>query len=91
MEIGAELLVKHGDKVVEGQGLFQWDPYSDPILSKVKGKVEQVDEKTMAADEVHRVATSIGLEMSNGGINHRLPVELEQPALEPLAQIVRQF
>ena len=37
---GAELLVKHGDKVVEGQGLFQWDPYSDPILSKVKGKVE---------------------------------------------------
>ena len=40
---GAEVLVEANQKVVEGEGLFQWDPYSDPILSKVKGKVEYRD------------------------------------------------
>jgi DNA-directed RNA polymerase subunit beta' len=40
---GAEVLVKGGAKVKEGAGLFQWDPYSDPILSKVKGTAEYRD------------------------------------------------
>ncbi|RKZ10065.1 DNA-directed RNA polymerase subunit beta' [bacterium] len=40
---GAEVLVKDGVRVKEGAGLFQWDPYSDPIMSKVKGKVEYRD------------------------------------------------
>jgi DNA-directed RNA polymerase subunit beta' len=40
---GAEVLVTSGQKVSQGDGLFQWDPYSDPILSKVKGTVEYRD------------------------------------------------
>ncbi len=40
---GAEVLVEEGQEVVKGEGLFQWDPYSDPVLSKVQGKVEYRD------------------------------------------------
>ena len=40
---GAEVLVEAGQKVEKGDGLFQWDPYSDPVLSKVEGTVEYRD------------------------------------------------
>ena len=40
---GAMLMVAEGDKVKEGQILCEWNPYSIPILSEVKGKVRFED------------------------------------------------
>ncbi len=40
---GAKVLVKSGQKVKQGASLFEWDPYSDPILSKVKGTIRYKD------------------------------------------------
>jgi len=36
---GAVLLVKKGQKLEAGDNIYEWDPYSEPILSDVKGKV----------------------------------------------------
>jgi len=40
---GAVLLVKDGEKVEAGQALAQWDPWSNPILTEVDGKVKYGD------------------------------------------------
>ncbi|MDO9430465.1 MAG: DNA-directed RNA polymerase subunit beta', partial [Phenylobacterium sp.] len=40
---GARLRVKEGDKVKRGQRLAEWDPYSNPIISEVGGKVRFED------------------------------------------------
>jgi len=40
---GAVVLVTDGEPVLKGTGLFEWDPYSDPVLSKVKGTVDYRD------------------------------------------------
>ncbi len=40
---GAMLMIEEGDKVKDGQVLCEWNPYSIPILSEVKGKVRFED------------------------------------------------
>ncbi len=40
---GAKVLVKDGQKVKQGEALFEWDPYSDFILSEKVGVVSYVD------------------------------------------------
>jgi DNA-directed RNA polymerase subunit beta' len=40
---GAILRVKEGDQVSRGQDIFEWDPYSDPILTDTAGLVEYHD------------------------------------------------
>ncbi|MCM2371309.1 DNA-directed RNA polymerase subunit beta' [Aporhodopirellula aestuarii] len=40
---GSTLMVKEGDKVVAGQVLCEWNPYSIPILSEVTGKIRFED------------------------------------------------
>ncbi len=40
---GARLMVAEGDKVVDGQTLCDWNPYSIPILAEVAGKVRFED------------------------------------------------
>ncbi len=40
---GSHVLVKDGQKIKQGQPLFEWDPYSDFILSEKVGLVEYVD------------------------------------------------
>lgn len=56
--LGARLTVNEGDEVKEGHVLAEWDPYTTPFISEMKGKVkfkdleqgitykEQVDEVT---------------------------------------------
>jgi DNA-directed RNA polymerase subunit beta' len=39
---GAEVMVKDGEKITRGQPIFEWDPYSDQILSKLNGTVEYI-------------------------------------------------
>jgi DNA-directed RNA polymerase subunit beta' len=53
---GATLYVRDGDHVEEGQVLFEWDPYNDPIITRTGGTVvfDQIAEgRTMerVADE----------------------------------------
>ena len=43
LQYGAKLFVKDGDKVKAGQNLVEWDPYTIPIISEVKGIVNYVD------------------------------------------------
>ena len=40
---GTRLKVKDGDKVKRGQRLAEWDPYSNPIISEVGGRVRFED------------------------------------------------
>ncbi len=40
---GAELMKKEGDTVQKGEVIYEWDPYSDVILSDKKGTVQFVD------------------------------------------------
>jgi len=40
---GARVMVKDGQKVKQGDSIFEWDPYSDFILSEKVGIVEYVD------------------------------------------------
>ena len=40
---GAHLLVKDGQKVKQGDPIFEWDPYSDFVLSEKVGLVQYVD------------------------------------------------
>ena len=40
---GAEVLVESGKRVAKGDQLFQWDPYSGAVLSKVKGTIQYKD------------------------------------------------
>jgi DNA-directed RNA polymerase subunit beta' len=42
---GARVLIKDGQKVKQGDPLFEWDPFSDFILSEKVGVVEYVDIK----------------------------------------------
>ena len=43
LQYGAKLFVKDGDKVKAGDRLVEWDPYTIPIISEVKGLVNYVD------------------------------------------------
>jgi len=43
LPIGATVFVKDKAEVGEGDILFEWDPYSIPIISTVKGEIEYVD------------------------------------------------
>ena len=37
---GATMFSKHGDKLIKGQTICEWDPYNAVILSEITGKVE---------------------------------------------------
>ncbi len=41
--VGARLRVDHGGKVVRGQRVADWDPYSTPIISEVAGRARYED------------------------------------------------
>jgi DNA-directed RNA polymerase subunit beta' len=51
---GAHIFVQNEAVVSEGQTLFEWDPYSKPVISEVNGRVQFVDirEKITVRDEV---------------------------------------
>ena len=43
LQYGARLFIKNGDKVKAGAKLAEWDPYTMPIVSEVKGVVNYID------------------------------------------------
>ncbi len=40
---GSKLFIKHGDKVARGDKLFEWDPYTLPIIAEKSGTAKFVD------------------------------------------------
>ena len=40
---GANILVENGEKITESQTIFEWDPYSEPILADISGEVHFID------------------------------------------------
>ncbi len=54
---GAILSIKEGDKVEAGTTIAEWDPYSNPIVSEVSGKVmyEAIEEGVSMAEQVDPV------------------------------------
>ncbi|MCY3995466.1 MAG: DNA-directed RNA polymerase subunit beta' [Rhodobacter sp.] len=40
---GSRLFLRDGDKVARGDRLFEWDPYTRPIIAEAAGKVRFVD------------------------------------------------
>jgi DNA-directed RNA polymerase subunit beta' len=41
--LGAVMLVKDGDAVAKDAPIFEWDPYTNPIISDVEGTIKFVD------------------------------------------------
>lgn len=54
---GAVLNFKEGDKVTKGATIAEWDPYSNPIISEVTGKVQfhDIEEGSTMAEQVDAV------------------------------------
>lgn len=54
---GATLHVKEGEKVTKGQSLAEWDPYSNPIIAEVSGRVQfqDIEEGSTMTEQVDSV------------------------------------
>jgi DNA-directed RNA polymerase subunit beta' len=54
---GAVLSVKEGDQVTPGQTLAEWDPYSNPIISEVSGRIayQDIEEGVTMSEQVDAV------------------------------------
>jgi DNA-directed RNA polymerase subunit beta' len=54
---GSNLSVRDGDKVVKGATLAEWDPYSNPIISEVSGKIafQDIDEGLTMTEQIDAV------------------------------------
>ena len=54
---GSVLSVKEGDTVTTGQTLAEWDPYSNPIISEVSGRIayQDIEEGVTMSEQVDAV------------------------------------
>ncbi len=82
LQYGARLLVDDGDKVVSGQLLSEWDPFSMPICSEVEGYVKYgdiVDSVTMEEklDEVTGLSRKHIIESKDPDARPRITVKDE--------------
>ncbi|MCK4547767.1 MAG: DNA-directed RNA polymerase subunit beta' [Candidatus Eisenbacteria sp.] len=77
---GAALRVGDGDSVEEGQTLFEWDPYSMPIVAERTGKVkfEGIVEGTTVREELDEKT----------GLRQRVIFDDKEKALHPHIQIL---
>jgi len=72
---GARLLVKNGQAVAEGEPLFDWDPYSTPILTEKTGTLKFIDiiDEVTLRDELDEKT----------GLRQRAIVEYKDKTLHP--------
>jgi len=72
---GAALKVKDGQHVEEGDAIFEWDPYSIPIMAEKKGRVKFVD----IIDDV-----TVREELDDKtGLRQRVIIEVREKNLHP--------
>jgi DNA-directed RNA polymerase subunit beta' len=79
--LGARLAVTNGQQVKRDDLLFAWDPYANPIISDVAGKVRFVD---IVEDETVRESLD---EMT--GLRQRVITEDREKKLHPHIEIVQ--
>jgi len=79
--LGATLNVDDGQTIARGDLLFAWDPYTNPILTDVKGKVRFVD---IIEDETVREELD---ELT--GLRQRVIIEDRDKKLHPHIEIVQ--
>jgi DNA-directed RNA polymerase subunit beta' len=77
---GAIIKVEDGEKIQKDSVLFEWDPYSEPILSDVPGKIEFVD-------IVEGITLKETLEETSG-LRQRVIIEDRKKKHHPLIQII---
>ncbi len=79
--LGAIVMVNDGDTVVRDQVLFNWDPYTNPILADVEGEVRFVDlvEDETVAEELDELT----------GLRQRVVIEDREKKLHPHIEIIQ--
>ncbi len=80
--LGARLNIKEGDKVKEGQTLAEWDPYTTPFITEMKGKVkfkdlEQGVTYKEQVDEVTGIFKRVVMETKNLDLHPSLNIKSE--------------
>ncbi|MFH1680184.1 MAG: DNA-directed RNA polymerase subunit beta' [Candidatus Eisenbacteria bacterium] len=77
---GAKVKVRDGQEVAEGDPVFEWDPYSRPILSEKKGQVKFVDiiEQVTVKEELD----------DKTGRRQRVIIDVREKNLHPTIRIV---
>ncbi len=80
--LGAELQVEDGQEIKKNQAIFQWDPYTTPIIADVAGKVRFRD---IVEDETIREELD---ELT--GLRQRVIVEDREKKLHPHIEIVQE-
>jgi DNA-directed RNA polymerase subunit beta' len=77
--LGAILMMKDHEEVKKEQVIFTWDPYSNPIIADVKGKIRFVD---LVEDE------SVSEELDElTGLRQRVVIEDREKKLHPHIEI----
>ncbi|RKZ32600.1 DNA-directed RNA polymerase subunit beta', partial [bacterium] len=77
---GARIMVEHQQKVEKGDILYEWDPYTNPILTDVSGTarlqdiVEEVTVKEMV-DETTMTKELVVIDVKDKKLNPRIEVE----------------
>ncbi len=76
---GAVLNFKEGDTVKAGQTIAEWDPYSNPIISEVGGRIvfKDIEEGVTLTEQVDPVtgfATKVITESKSGDLKPRITV-----------------
>ncbi|WP_298067235.1 DNA-directed RNA polymerase subunit beta' [uncultured Mailhella sp.] len=80
---GARLYVQDGEEVVKGKQLAEWDPFNDPFITEVDGKIQYhdvIEGKTVQEkrDETTGQSTRIIIEYRNTTNNREKSREKEQ-------------
>jgi DNA-directed RNA polymerase subunit beta' len=76
LQYGSRLKVEDGDKVVRGQRIAEWDPYTRPILTEVEGAIgfeDLVDGVSMseAVDEATGIAKRVVIDWRTGSARNQ--------------------
>ena len=79
---GAELFVKDGDRVKIGQTLARWDPFSSPIITEKKGKIDFQEMESGVTfiekyDETTGFSTKVVIEPKNSEMTPRVLIRDE--------------
>ncbi len=77
---GARIFFADGDSVKVGEKIMEWDPFSIPILTEIKGFIKFED--LVIGNTINEQVDSVT------GLTHKLVVESKDPSLQPKITIV---
>jgi len=77
---GAYLKVKDGDKVEANKILFESDPYSNPLISDIKGKIKFYD-------LIENISIKLEVSEATGGKSQAIVIESRDKSLHPRIEV----